>query len=89
MAIRLPDDETEQLAQLTGAAREITGRAVSASAWFRGAVRLAAEDDSVARRIVEHLPETGRGGARKGAGRPKGSQSGQAEDDGRRERPEA
>ena len=80
MRIRLPEDEGDKLEELTKAARLRTGRAISASAWLRGAVRIAACDEGVADRIADAAPETGHGGPRPGAGRPRTPEGGNAAD---------
>lgn len=51
-----------------------TGGAISAAAWLGGAIRVAVADDALADRILDAVPDTGRGGKRPGAGRPRGSE---------------
>lgn len=71
MRIRLPDDEGEQLAELANAAAVRRSKALSPSAWVRGAIAVAINDDAIAARIADAAPEAGHGGPRPGAGRPK------------------
>lgn len=90
MRISLPDDDARKLGELKKTAERTKGSRVSRSAWLRGAVRVAGDDEEIARKIADAAPETGHGGARPGAGRPRGAHeqeerrdgtSGQEQDD--------
>lgn len=59
----LDDDDAAALADL--AAEAEIGRA----GWVRGAIRTAADDPRIARRIARHADQTAWGGRREGAGR--------------------
>lgn len=63
MQLTLPEEDARLLDALKGR--------LSGVAWIRGAVRLAAADSELARRIADAAPDTGHGGRRPGAGRPR------------------
>lgn len=72
MRIRLPDGDSDQLDALIADAEARRGKgAVSRSAWLQGAIQVAADDEAVAARVADAVPDTGRGGVRPGAGRPR------------------
>lgn len=90
MRTSLSGDDAQKLNQLKDDAEQSrsaeAGREVkiSASAWVRGAVQVAADDKDVADRIAEAAPETratGHGGRRPGAGRPPGRQRNQQQEE--------
>jgi len=65
LTVPLEEDDNEALTRLAAAAD--TG----AAAWVRGAIRTAAADERIARKIAENSDQAGWGGWRPGAGRPK------------------
>ncbi|HEX7351612.1 hypothetical protein [Brachybacterium sp.] len=85
MKVNIPDDDSRQLSQLLRGAEKTRAKArgqpvrISAVAWVRGAIAAARKDKDLARRIAEQIPDTRHGGARPGAGRPRGSTSSQEE----------
>lgn len=61
----LGEEEAEALVALTSAS------GLSRWRWVRGAIRAASADPAVAAAIVAAAPPDGRGGRRRGAGRPR------------------
>ena len=65
MRIEIDEVHAERLARLAEAA------GLSRARWVRAAIKAADEDPAIARRIAADPPESGHGGLRPGAGRPR------------------
>lgn len=65
MRIDVHEDYAERLGRLAEAA------GLSRARWVRAAIKAADEDPAIAQRIAADPPESGHGGHRPGAGRPR------------------
>ncbi|MHC6176186.1 hypothetical protein [Glutamicibacter endophyticus] len=74
MRIEIDDEHAARLARLAD------GAGMSSARWVRGAVLAAEADPLLAAKIAEMAPASAHGGTRRGAGRPRRPEGGDAAD---------